>query len=162
MEQNSFRPMRRIRQQLAAEQCIEVLSAQPRGVLAVAGDGGYPYALPLDFYYDAQRGTLQFHCAREGHKLDAIRRSDKVSFCVMDEGFRREGEWALNIRSVIVFGRIRIVEDDARREEILRRLGLKYYPDPADAEEELRKSASGALCLELVPDHITGKLVNES
>lgn len=162
MEHGDFREMRRFRQKLTAEECAEVLSTQPRGVLAVAGDGGYPYALPLDFFYDAQSGSLYFHCAKEGHKLDAIRRCEKVSFCVMDEGFRRAGEWALNIRSVIVFGRIRIVEDAARREEILRALGRKYYPDPDDVEEEIRRDGSRALCLELVPDHVSGKLVNES
>ena len=162
MEQNGFRAMRRFRQQLTTEQCAQVLSSQPRGVLAVAGDGGYPYALPLDFFYDAHSGNLWFHCARQGHKLDAIRRCDKVSFCVMDEGFRRDGEWALNIRSVIVFGRIRVVEDAARREEILRCLGRKYYPNPDDVEAEIRKDGSRALCLELVPDHVSGKLVNES
>lgn len=162
MEHGDFRKMRRFKQQLTAEACAEVLSTQPRGVLAVAGDGGYPYALPLDFVYDPENGTLRFHCAKEGHKLDAIRRCDKVSFCVMDEGFRREGEWALNIRSVIVFGRIRVVEDAQRREEILRALGQKYYPNPDDVEAEMRKSGGQALCLELVPDHVSGKLVNES
>lgn len=162
METFVFRKMRRFRQQLTAEECCGILSTQPRGVLAVLGDGGYPYALPLDFYYDADSGNLVFHCAKEGHKLDAIRRCDKVSFCVMDEGFRREGEWALNIRSVIVFGRIRVVEDTDRATGMLRRLGLKYYPNPDDVEEEIRRDAARALILELVPDHVTGKLVNES
>ena len=154
--------MRRFRQQLTPEQCAEVLTAAPRGVLAVLGDGGYPYALPMDFVYDAHSGNLYFHCAKEGHKLDAIRGCDKVSFCVMDEGFRHEGEWALNIRSVIVFGRIRIVEDRARTIEMVRRLGLKYNPDPADVEEEIRRTADRVLCLQLIPEHISGKLVNES
>ena len=162
MEQFVFRKMRRFRQQLTAEECAEVLTSQPRGVLAVQGDGGYAYALPLSFWYDAASKTLCFHCAKEGHKLDAIRRSDKVSFCVMDEGFRREGEWVLNIRSVIVFGRMRIVEDEARKTQILRSLGQKFYPNLDDVEEEMRRSAARALCLELLPEHITGKLVNES
>ncbi len=154
--------MRRFRQQLTEEQCAEVLSAQPRGVLAAAGDDGYPYAVPLSFWFDAGSGKLCFHCAKEGHKLDAIRRLDKVSFCVMDEGFRRDGEWALNIRSVIVFGRMRVVEDESRKLEILRRLGQKFYPNPDDVEKEICKSGSRAVCLELVPEHISGKLVNES
>lgn len=162
MEHSAFRKMRRFRQQLTDEQCAEVLSTQPRGVLAVLGDGGYPYALPLDFVYDPESGNLYFHCAGEGHKLDAIRRCDKVSFCVMDEGFRREGEWALNIRSVIIFGRIRVVEDRTRALEMVRRLALKYYPTKESAEEELRKAADRVMCLELIPDHVSGKLVNES
>ena len=162
MEQNVFRKMRRFRQQLTDEQCAEVLSTQPRGVLAVAGDGGYPYAVPLNFWYDAGSGNLYFHCAKEGHKIDAIHRSDKVSFCVTNEGFRREGEWALNIRSVIVFGRIRVVEDRTRALEMVRRLALKYYPTQEGAEEELHKAADRVMCLELIPDHVSGKLVNES
>ena len=157
-----FRPMRRFRQQLTDAQCAEVLRTSPRGVLAVSGDDGYPYALPMDFYLDEENGRLYFHCAREGHKLDAIRRSDKVSFCVMDEGFRREGEWALNIQSVIVFGRLRIVEDRAKALDMVRRLGLKYYPNAEDVEKEMQQAADRVLCLELTPEHITGKIVNES
>ena len=157
-----FRSMRRFRQQLDDAQCAQLLRTAPRGVLAVAGDDGYPYALPLDFFFDEESGCLYSHCAREGHKLDAIRRCDKVSFCVMDEGYRREGEWALNIRSVIVFGRMRIVEDREKALDMVRRLGLKYYPSAEDVEEEMRKDAHRVLCLELVPEHISGKTVNES
>ena len=157
-----FRPMRRIRQQLTREECLDILRKEPRGVLAAAGDDGYPYALPLNFVYDGETGNLYFHCARSGHKLDAIRRSDKVSFCVYDGGFRREGEWALNIRSVIIFGRMRVIEDEAQIETRLRQLGLKYYPTAAEVEREIAQSAARALCLELTPEHMTGKLVNES
>ncbi len=157
-----FRPMRRSRQELPREECAKVLQEARRGVLAVLGDEGYPYALPIDFVYDAAAGRVFFHGAKEGHKIDAIRREDKVSFCVMDEGCRSEGEWALHFRSVIVFGRLRPVEDEERSVEIARRIALKYYPDAASAEEEVRKSASRALCLELAIEHMTGKLVKES
>ena len=157
-----FRKMRRFKQQLSDEQCVEILQKQPRGLLAVHGDGGYPYVLPLDFYYDAQSGHLFFHCAKEGHKLDAIRRCDKVSFCVMDEGFRRDGEWALNIRSVIVFGRLHVVEEQTRALEMIRSLGLKFAPSADYVEQELKNTAGRVLCLELVPEHVSGKQVNES
>ena len=157
-----FRKMRRFKQQIPDSVCIDLLRTLPRGVLAVLGDEGYPYTVPLDFYYDDESGHLFFHCAREGHKIDAIRQCDKASFCVMDEGYRREGEWALNIQSVIVFGRIRPVEDPVRTIEMVRRLGLKYDPSAESVEEEIRKAAHRVLCLELCPEHITGKLVNES
>ncbi len=157
-----FRPMRRFRQQLPEEECRRVLRECPRGALAVLGDGGYPYALPIDFWYDEARGTICFHGAKEGHKLDAMRRCDKASFCVWDEGFRREGEWALNIRSVIVFGRLRVMEDRARTLETARQIGLKYHPTAESAERELEKAADRVLCWELIPEHMTGKLVNES
>ena len=156
-----FRKMRRFKQQLSERECLEVLEKEPRGVLAVLGEEDYPYAVPLDFLY--RDGKLYFHGARQGHKLDAIRRHDKVSFCVMDEGFRREGEWALNIRSVIVFGRIRAMDyDEDGIEDLLRAVGNKYNPDPADVERELRNAIGRVQMLELTIEHMTGKLVNES
>ena len=95
-----FREMRRFKQQISEEECIQILKEQPRGVLSMLGDDDYPYGIPLDHWYCEENGRLYFHCAKTGHKLDAIRKHDKVSFCVYDEGFRREGDWALNIRSV--------------------------------------------------------------
>lgn len=155
-----FRPMRRIGQALYAEELDRVLTQAPRGVLAVHGEDGYPYAFPMDFLY--LEGKLYFHCAKAGHKLDALRADDRVSFCVMDEGYRREGEWALNIRSVVIFGRVGKVDDPDRARHIARLLGLKYYPSAQDVEIELEKAMDRVQILELTIDHMTGKLVNES
>lgn len=156
-----WRRMRRFKQQLSEAECLEILEKEPRGVMAVLGEEGYPYTVPLDFLY--RDGKLYFHGAREGHKLDALRRCNKVSFCVMDEGYRREGEWALNIKSVVVFGRVRILPwDEPGVEELLRELGNKYNPDPADVERELRGAIHRVQMLELTIEHMTGKLVNES
>lgn len=153
-----FREMRRIRQQLPEAECVEILRGEPRGVLAVQGDDGYPYAVPMDFVYED--GKIYFHGAKDGHKMDAVRRCDKATFCVMDKGRRADGQWWLTIRSVIIFGRIRVVED---REEVLARvrsLGLKYAGTEY-VEEELRKDAARVQCLELSIEHMTGKRVNE-
>ncbi len=106
-------------------------------------------------------GKLYFHCAKEGHKLDAILRNDKVSFCIMDEGYRDAGDWALRIRSVIVFGRMRVLEDAEERITRLRQLGQKYYPDAESVESEMKRDAARAVVLELTPAHITGKRVHE-
>ena len=157
-----FRAMRRIRQQISDEECREVLLSEPRGVLSVIGDEGYPYGIPMDHWYSGSDNKIYFHCAREGHKLDAIKACDKVSYCVMDKGYRKEGEWALNIRSVIVFGRIKVVEDEDKRIEIGTNLCRKFTDDEAYIEHEVRNALPRALCLELTPEHITGKLVNES
>ena len=157
-----FREMLRKKQQLPAEECIELLKTQPRGVLSLLGDDDYPYGLPIDHWYCEEDGKLYFHCGKRGHKIDAIRSCSKASFCVMDEGFRREGEWALNIRSVIVFGRIRPVEDQQEAIEIIRKLSYKYTSDGAYIEREIQTAGARTLCLELIPEHITGKLVNES
>lgn len=157
-----FRKMRRFKQEISEAECIEVLLNEPRGVLSVIGDDGYPYGMPLDHWYSKEDGKLYFHCAKEGHKLDAISRCDKVSYCVMDEGFRKEGEWALNIKSVIVFGRMKIVEDDAKKREICSNITRKFTSDESYLEHELEHSFKNVCCLEITPEHMSGKLVNES
>ena len=127
-------------------------------------DSEYPYVLPLHYGYEYVDGSLVFylHSAKEGHKLDALKNCDKVSFCVMNEGFRKEGEWALNISSVVVFGRAKIMTDSGRILEKLRLLGNKYYPSDGDVEREIGRTLSRVCMLELEIDHMTGKLVNES
>ncbi len=157
-----FRKMRRFKQEISKEECIRILKEQPRGVLSVLGDGGYPYGIPLDHWYSEADGHLYFHCARTGHKLDAIRNCDKVSYCVYDEGYRREGEWALNINSVVIFGRMRIVEEEEKRIEICSALCRKFVDDEEYLQKELKHFLPAVCCLELVPEHMTGKLVNES
>ena len=97
-----FRKMRIFKQQLEQKECIEVLKSQPRGVLSILGEDGYPYGIPIDYWYCEEENRIYFHGAKEGHKIDAIKECDKASFCVYDEGYREEGEWALNIKSVII------------------------------------------------------------
>ena len=159
-----FREMRRFKQQISREECVRILEQQPRGVLSVLGDDDYPYGVPLDHWYCGENGKLYFHCAKTGHKLDAVRKHDKASYCVLDEGFRKEGEWALNFRSVIVFGRIRLVDegDDALRRKIATALCRKFTDDEAFLQNELVNALPRASFLELTPEHMTGKLVNES
>jgi len=157
-----FREMMRIRQQLPQEECIEILKKEPRGVLSVLGDDGYPYGMPINQFYCEEDGKIYFHSGKKGHKVDAIKRCDKASFCVYDQGFRREGEWALNIRSVIVFGRIEIIEDTEKVYEMSRRLSRKFTDDEAYIEHEIVKSGPRTLMFALVPEHMTGKLVNEA
>ena len=96
-----FRKMRRFKQQITDEQCIEVLKNAKRGVLSLIGEDGYPYGLPINQWYCEEDGKLYFHGAKEGHKIDAIKACDKASFCTWDEGYRKEGDWALNIESQV-------------------------------------------------------------
>lgn len=157
-----FREIRRFKQQISTEKCVEILKNEPRGVLMVLGDDDYPYGIPIDFYYDEREKKIYFHSAKQGHKIDAINRHDKASFCVYDQGYRKEGEWSLNINSVIAFGRLRLMEDQEKVIEKLRLLGLKYFPTAESVEEELERAASRVQMLELTIEHMTGKLVNES
>jgi len=157
-----FRQMRRFKQQISEEECIRILKEQPRGVLSMIGDDGYPYGIPLDHWYCEEDGKIYFHGAKEGHKIDALKKCGKVSYCVMDEGFRKEGEWALNINSVIVFGRIGFVDDMDKARIIGENLCRKFTDDEAYIEHELTHALPRVQCLELIPEHMTGKLVNES
>lgn len=145
---------------MSQEECIDILKREPRGVLSVLGDDGYPYGMPMNFLYD--NGKIYFHSGKKGHKVDAISRENKVSFCVFDDGYRNEGEWALNISSVIVFGKIRVIEDVDQTVDICRRLSLKFTDDLDYIEKEIASFAKATLCFELTPEHITGKLVNEA
>jgi nitroimidazol reductase NimA-like FMN-containing flavoprotein (pyridoxamine 5'-phosphate oxidase superfamily) len=157
-----FREMARKKQQLPDAQCAELLKTQKRGVLSVLGDEGYPYGIPLNHWYCEEDGRLYFHSGSSGHKLDALRKHGKASFCVMDEGFRKPGEWALNIRSVVVFGRVEFVEDRDRIYAIARALSRKFTDDEAYIEAEIARSGPGTCVFCLIPEHVTGKIVNES
>lgn len=157
-----FRKMRRFKQELSLADCIQILKNEPRGVLSVIGDEGYPYGVPMDHWYDVESGHIYFHCAKEGHKIDSIMRCDKASYCVYDKGYRNEGEWALNIKSVVVFGRIKAVEDEDLKVKICTELCRKFTDDKEYIRRELNSAGSRVLCLELIPEHISGKLVNES
>ena len=157
-----FRELVRKKQQLPEEECIEILKEQLRGVLSVLGDDDYPYGMPINHYYCEEDGKLYFHGGKKGHKIDAMKRHDKASFCVYDEGFRREGEWALNIKSVIVFGRIEFIEDQEKVYELSEKLSYKFTDDKEYIQREIEKTGPGTLMFALVPKHITGKIVNES
>ncbi len=157
-----FRDIVRKKQKLTDAECIEILKTQPRGVLSVLGDEDYPYGMPLNQWYDEESGRLFFHSGRTGHKVDAMKKHSKASFCVYDQGYRKEGEWALNIKSVIVFGRIKMIEDQIEALDICRKLSYKYTQDEAYIEHELATAGSGVLVFELEIEYMTGKLVNES
>ena len=154
-----IRPMRRIKQQLSQEECEQVLTSERRGVLSVHGEDGYPYGVPMDYLYE--QGKIYFHGAKVGHKIDAIKADNRVSFTVFDQGVPVEGKVGPNVRSVIVFGRISLLETTPETLEIARRLGEKYDPS-GYVEDELRRTAERIQLLELAIDHMTGKRVNES
>ena len=156
-----FREMLRKKQALTLDECVRVLREEKRGVLSVIGDDGYPYALPIDHYW-ADDGHIYFHCGRTGHKLDAIEKCDKVSYCVIDSGVHKDGDWALTFQSVIVFGRARLVQDHEKCLSLSRALSYKFTQDSAYIESEILHSGSGVACIERIPEHISGKRVHEA
>lgn len=157
-----FRELLRKNKALSQEECINVLKTETRGVLSVLGYNDYPYGMPMNHWYNEEDGNIYFHCGKVGHRLDALKKHDKVSFCTYDNGYRNEGEWALNVKSVIVFGRIEIVDDMDNIVDITTKLSHKFTQDEDYIREEIKKYAKGTLLLKLVPENICGKLVTES
>lgn len=148
--------MRRSRQQLSREECECILEHCTSGVLALVGDGGYPYAVPLSYVY--ADGSIIFHSAVEGHKVDAIRRDGRCSFCVIDQDEIRPAEFTTYFRSVIAFGRIRILEAADEKVQALRLLGRRYSPgDEPGLQHEIDKSLDRVLLLRLDIEHLSGK-----
>lgn len=152
-----FRELRRKKQALSQEECTAVLNRGTSGVLALAGDDDYPYAVPISYVYDGEK--LYFHCAKSGHKLDAICRNPKASFCVIDKDEIVPEEYTTYFRSVIVFGKIRILEDDGEKRSAIEKLALKYAPDNTleSRKEAIEKEWKPLCTLEMVPEHISGK-----
>ena len=148
--------MRRNRQQLSKEECEGILNQCTSGVLALTGDGGYPYAVPLSYVYSD--GAIIFHSAVQGHKVDAIKRDSRCSFCVIEQDEIKPAELTTYFRSVIVFGHISIVENEAEKVQLLRLLGRRYSPDNEDGlQHEIDKSLDHVLLLRLDIEHMSGK-----
>lgn len=156
-----FPELTRKKQALTQEDCIAVLRSAPRGVLSVNGADGYPYGMPMNHWYNPADGKIYFHGGKYGHKIDAIRKSPKASFCVLDEGTPSAEGWWLTFRSVIVFGEIELIEDYDRIIEISRQLSYRFTKDEQYIAHEIEVSGPGTLCFALVPQHICGKRVNE-
>ena len=157
---SDFREMRRKRQRLSEEESIGILQTATAGTLALLGDNGYPYAVPISYVY--ADGKLYFHSALSGHKIDAIRNCDKASFCVIDKDDVRPEKYITYFRSVIAFGRIHIIEDEQEKLETARLLGDRYNPNQEEAlQKELEKGLSRMLMIRFDIEHLTGKAAIE-
>lgn len=152
-----FRDMRRKNQVLTAGETAAVLERGTSGVLALLGDGGYPYAVPMSYVYDGAH--IYFHCAKAGHKLDAIRREPKASFCVIDRDQIVPEAYTSYFRSVIAFGTIRILEDEGEMRQAIEKLALRYAPGdtPQGRQAAIDKDWAPLCVLEMTVEHLTGK-----
>lgn len=150
------REMRRKKQILSMEDTIAVLEKGTSGVLAVHGDDGYPYAVPLSYVYHENR--IYFHCAKTGHKIDAITKDSKVSFCVIDQDMVVPEEYTTYFRSAIVFGKAHVINNDEEKRRALEKLAERYSPDHEQGRlQEIDKSFAHVCVIELNIDYMTGK-----
>ena len=157
-----FRELVRKKQQLTEEEAVSLLKNEKRGVLSVLDDDGYPYGIPLNHFYNEEDGKLYFHSGKAGHKIDALRRCPKVSYCVLDGGADGRFAWSKYFRSVIVFGHVEMIEDKETIYSISAKLSRKFTNDEDYIDQELKNSGPSTLMFALVPEHICGKLVHEA
>ena len=156
-----FRDIRKKKNQISTEAAEQLLREARRGILAVNGREGYPYAIPINYYYDREAQKIYFHGARAGHKVEAIRACDKVCFTVYGNETIKDLPWAPYVQSAVVFGRCHIVEDVSAAAELLRRLAAKYYPDEQTISEEIAHAGAAAQVFEIEIEHLTGKEIQE-
>lgn len=156
-----FRPIRKRKNEIDRSAAEALLRESRRGVLAVNGEDGYPYAIPVNYFYDAAAQKIYFHGARAGYKVDALKKSDKVCFTVYGNETVREEAWAPFVRSVVVFGRCRLLDGGTDTMALLKRFVMKYYPSEQLAEEEIARSGKAVQLFEITIEHLSGKEVQE-
>ena len=157
-----FRKMRRSPQALSHEEMIDLLKKETRGVMSVQGDDGYPYGFPINHYYDEEANKIYIHGANFGHRVDAVKRDPKVSYCVFGQEYQVEGDWAKYVKSVIVFGKAELIEE---QDEVIRisRLLCDKFPCPQEyVETEISKDAGRTLIVAIDVEDMNGKLVHEA
>lgn len=156
-----FRPLRRSKKEINENDITHLLSTSRRGILAVNGDGGYPYAIPINYYYDKEKQKIYFHSALSGHKSDALKSSDKVCFTVYGNEQILDEPWAPYMQSVVIFGKCHPIEDPAQVLYQVKRFAMKYYPDEATADREITESLHHMAMYEITIEHICGKQIQE-
>ena len=157
-----FREMRRTKQALSREEIIEVLKKETSGVLSVQGDDGYPYGLPINHFYDEETDKLYFHGATFGHRVDAMKRDPKVSYCVFGQDYQEGSDWAKYVKSVIIFGKVQLIENAGEIEKWSRKLCSKFPCPQEYVEQEIEKDTKNTLCFSITIEDINGKLVHEA
>ncbi|MBQ0059131.1 MAG: pyridoxamine 5'-phosphate oxidase family protein [Lachnospiraceae bacterium] len=156
-----FRKMRRQFKAISSEEMTALLVNERRATLAVNGDDGYPYAIPVNYYYDPESQRVYFHSSQVGHKADALKADDKVCFTVYGNECIKDEAWAPYLQSVVIFGRCRKIEDPSKKMAVMKIFAMKYYPDEATVDEAIAEAGEIALMFEIEIEHMTGKLIQE-
>lgn len=121
-----FREMRRVAKEGDRDVAVEMMEKATNGVLAVHGDNGYPFAVPVSFAFKDNK--IIFHSALEGHKVDSIKKDPKVSFCVVDADDIIPERFTTMFRSAIAFGKARLVTEGEEFRWAMEAIGEKYTP----------------------------------
>ena len=156
-----FRQMRRIKQELPLEEAKKLLMKNKRGVLSFNGEDGYPYSIPINYLYDAEENKLYFHGSKVGYKVDCIKNNKKSCFVTYGDEELSDNGWSFFLKSVIIFGKIEIIEDRELAAEKLSKLASRYYPSLQEVDDAMERSFDNVLVYSLNIEHMTCKKVHE-
>ena len=156
-----FRPMRRASRAIPEEAAKHLLQQSRRGVLAVNGDNGYPFAIPVNYYYDQEHDKIYFHGAKSGQKVDALKQNDKVCFTVYGNEHFEPGDWAPYEQSTGGFGRAGRGAAPPLPRGPWGGVGMKYYPGKEEVEKEIALDIKAVQLYEITIEHLTGKQIQE-
>lgn len=152
-----FRQLRRKNKEISIEEIEALLINERRGVLAMNGDDGYPYAVPINYIYDKEENKIFFHGSKIGHKADAIKNNDKVCFTVYGDETIKDEAWAPYLKSVVIFGRCKMIDSL----DLLKKFANKYYPNEELIDEEINKTKNAVQMYEIEIEHLSGKQIQE-
>lgn len=156
-----FRKIRKKKNEIGMDEIKELLRSSRRGVLAVNGDEGYPYAVPINYLYDENTDKIIFHGAKAGHKVDSLKACDKVCFTVFGNETIKDEPWAPYMQSVVIFGRCHLMENKETAMELLKKFAMKYYPSEDLVDDEIADSGKATQMFQIDIEHISGKEIQE-
>lgn len=156
-----FRKIRKTKNEISAEEAKALSRNNKRAAFSVNGDDGYPYTIPVNFYYDEDDNKIYIHSGKKGHKIDSIKVNEKICFTTWNDGYLEDGDWAFHVSSCVVFGRAKLIDDRKITEEKVRRFARKYYPSAEEVEEEIKSAINGVQLVAIEIEHISGKKVHE-
>ena len=153
-----FRKIRKIKNEIDKDAVDSLLHSCRRGVLSMNGVDGYPYAIPVNYYYDEANQKIYFHGAKAGYKVDCLNSCDKVCFTVFGNESIKDLEWAPYVQSVVVFGRCRLVDTN---NEVLKTFMMKYYPSVDLVDKVIKEDSKFVQMYEISIEHKSGKQAQE-
>lgn len=156
-----FRPILKKKNELSLSETKNILKTSRRGVLALSGDNDYPYAIPVNYFYDEEENYIIFHGSKKGHKVDSINRNDKICFTVIGKEEIIDEPWAPYVSSVIVFGRCHKISDREENHRMVIKFASKYYPDMAMVIAEANEAKDAVQMYRIDIEHTSGKKVQE-
>ncbi|EJP6471665.1 pyridoxamine 5'-phosphate oxidase family protein [Clostridium botulinum] len=150
-----FKEMRRKEKKLNKEDTISLLEKTNYGTLSICLNDGYAYGIPLNFVYN--NGSIYFHCAKEGQKIEAINVNNKVSFSIVNNIELLPSKFTTNYESVVIFGKAYEVFENEKKEALLALIN-KYSKDYIkEGTDYIEKAHDKTKVIKIEIEHIDGK-----